>query len=84
MAGRVGKYMEDNCGVKFIKGFVPEAIEVLENGKRLIKWGGDKSEEFDSVLLAIGRTADTKNLNLEAVGVRVNPENSKIICNEAD
>lgn len=75
MANRIGKYMEDNCGIKFIKGFVPESLEVLENGKRLVKWDGGKSEEFDTVLLAIGRTADTKNLNLEAVGVRVNLEN---------
>jgi thioredoxin reductase (NADPH) len=83
MANRVGKYMEDNCGIRFLRGFVPDSLEVLENGKRLVKWG-EHSEEFDTVMLAIGRTADTKDLNLEAVGVKVNPENSKILCNEAD
>ena len=35
-------------------------------------------EEFDSVVVAIGRTADTKNLGLESVDIEVEPSNAKI------
>jgi pyruvate/2-oxoglutarate dehydrogenase complex dihydrolipoamide dehydrogenase (E3) component len=38
---------------------------------------------FDTVLYAIGRYADTKKLNLEQVGVKLNKD-GKIICNEDD
>lgn len=30
--------------------------------------------------MAVGRTANTSRLNLESVGVKLNPKNSKIIC----
>jgi len=39
-----------------------------------------ESEEFDTVLYAIGRYAVTKDLNLENAGVKVNPNNGKIIA----
>ena len=35
-------------------------------------------EEFDSVVVAIGRTADTKNLGLESVDIEVERSNAKI------
>jgi len=40
-AERVGTYMQTQTGVKFLKGFVPDSVELLENGKKLVKWGGD-------------------------------------------
>ena len=38
---------------------------------------------FDTVLFAIGRSADTKGLNLEKVGVKI-AKNGKIVCNDDD
>lgn len=34
---------------------------------------------FDTVLMAIGRTANTGNLNLNRVGVKMNPHNDKVL-----
>ena len=45
-----------------------------------MSWGAGKSEEFDTVLLAIGRYADVANLNLAPLGVRTNPQNGKILA----
>jgi pyruvate/2-oxoglutarate dehydrogenase complex dihydrolipoamide dehydrogenase (E3) component len=39
------------------------------------------SEEFDTVLVATGRYADTQGLNLPAAGITINEKNGKIICN---
>ena len=42
-------------------------MEVKATGERLI-------EEFDTVLIAIGREPSTRNLNLDKVGVQLNDE----------
>jgi len=79
---RVGKYME-NKGVKFITGAIPDNVSLLENGQRRVSWGTN-SEDFDTVLVAIGRTANTKYLNLEAAGVKYDPRNLNIYTNDVD
>jgi len=84
-ATRVGKFMESK-GTKFIYGAVPEAIEKLEDGRKKVSWkdrdGNIQSEVYDSVLVAIGRNANTPYLNLEAAGVKADPENNKVYTNE--
>lgn len=86
-ATRVGQYMELK-GTKFIHHAIPENIEKLENGKKKVTWvnkeGNLQSEEYDTVLVAIGRTANTAYLNLEAAGVKYDAENKKIYTNDAD
>lgn len=67
----------ESHGVKFIRGCIPDDI-VDENGKRRVTYtvdGNKKEEVYDTVLLAIGRTACTKDIGLENVGVKVNPNN---------
>jgi thioredoxin reductase (NADPH) len=44
----------------------------------------EHSDVFDTVLFAIGRTADTLNIGLEANGVKCHPENGKVIASESD
>ena len=54
--------------MKFIRGSVPSNILLSENGKKRVTWkigNEEHSDEFDTILLAIGRYADTKNLGLE-------------------
>ena len=46
--------------------------------------GTEYTNEFNTVLFAVGRTADTDGLNLPAVGVKVNDSSKKIIGDEAD
>ena len=85
IANKVGEYME-NQGVRFIKKAVPVKIELNKQGKKVVtfKQGEDEIEDqFDTVMFAIGRSADTWGLNLEKVGVKV-AKNGKIIAGDDD
>jgi len=42
------------------------------------------SQEFDTVLFAIGRTADTAGLQLEKAGIQYNKKNQKVIINDVE
>lgn len=46
--------------------------------------GQTKQEDFDTVLLAVGRKASTSNVGLECVGVQCNKDTGKILVNERD
>mmetsp|Transcript_12808 Transcript_12808/g.16827 ORF Transcript_12808/g.16827 Transcript_12808/m.16827 type:complete len:676 (-) Transcript_12808:421-2448(-) len=82
MSERIGSYMEKE-GTRFIHEAVPDSIQKLENGRLKVTWftkeGLIKEEEFDTVLAATGRFADTENLGLENAGVPT-LKNGKIQC----
>jgi len=88
MANRVGDYMQ-NHGTKMIRPAVPiELKKDKPDGKITVIYkkmdtNEEKSEEFDTVLLAIGRKPVTKELNLEKAGLKAE-ENGKIMTNEWD
>lgn len=75
MANKIGEYMERHS-VKFIKGTVPHTIEALPDGKKRVVWKSpiegqpDCEDTFDTVMLAIGRSSDTKNLGIDEVGIK--------------
>jgi len=79
----IGSFMSDKRKIKFIRPSTVDKIEKLENGKLRAtitihdKEPVTKTEEFDTILYAIGRYAVTKSLNLENAGVVVNPKNGK-------
>ena len=76
----------DSQGVKFIKKAVPVKIELNKQGRKVVtyKQGEDEIEdEFDTVMFAIGRSADTAGLNVEGVGIKV-AKNGKIIAGDDD
>ena len=52
-------------GIKFIFQEVPKKFEKNDAGRVVATWGSDEqhSDEFDTVLLAIGRTPDVQNVN---------------------
>ena len=74
--------MEEVAGVKFVKGAVPSRIELSEaTGKRIVSWrspesGEEISEEFDTVLFAIGRTPETREMRLP---VSVDSKSGKVV-----
>ena len=73
MADRIATHM-GTLGTKFIRESTPSKLEKQENGKIKVTWqqGKDKtekSEEFDTVLFAIGRYAVTEGLNLANAGL---------------
>jgi len=87
-ANRIGKDMDDK-GVKFINESIPTKMEKLENGKIKVTWTNSKTKEgnhtkdFDTVICAVGRNADTSKLGLETIKVQTKP-NGKIICKDDD
>ncbi|XP_043563507.1 thioredoxin reductase 3 [Chiloscyllium plagiosum] len=91
MAGKVGAYMESH-GVKFLKKYVPIKVEQLEAGTpgrlKVTAKSTISTEvidgEYNTVLIAVGRDACTKNIGLEKVGVRLNEKNGKILVDNEE
>ena len=77
-ADKIGDYMVKH-GVKFKREVTPSKMEKLDSGRIKVSFSDGTDDEFDTVLGAIGRSADTEKLNLESVGVKTNPKNGKII-----
>ena len=81
----VVKYISDymtHSGTRLVLGVTPKSIEKLANGRYLVSYG-DESEEFDTVLQAVGRTPDLKGLNVDAIragGVSVDERSGKVVC----
>ena len=72
MAEKIGKDMEVQ-GTKFIRNSTPTKLEKNEETGKIIAYytsGGEElSEEYDTVMFAIGRYAVTKDLNLDNAGI---------------
>jgi thioredoxin/glutathione reductase (selenoprotein) len=79
-ADRIGAYMEGH-NVKFKRSVVPTKLEKVDGGKIKVTFSDGSSDEYDTVLAAVGRTADTHKLGLENTGVTTNPKNGKVLCN---
>eukprot|EP00011_Vannellida_sp_DIVA3-517-6-12_P002753 CAMPEP_0114628306 /NCGR_PEP_ID=MMETSP0168-20121206/12751_1 /TAXON_ID=95228 ORGANISM="Vannella sp., Strain DIVA3 517/6/12" /NCGR_SAMPLE_ID=MMETSP0168 /ASSEMBLY_ACC=CAM_ASM_000044 /LENGTH=487 /DNA_ID=CAMNT_0001839681 /DNA_START=241 /DNA_END=1704 /DNA_ORIENTATION=- len=80
IAERIGNYMEKH-GTKLIRPATPKSIVKKDDGKLAVTFthdGEEKTEEYDTVLFAAGRYADTKLLDLDVAGVEANPKNGKI------
>eukprot|EP00760_Papus_ankaliazontas_P004090 PhM_4_TR11688/c0_g1_i1/m.76129/K22182/TXNRD; thioredoxin reductase (NADPH) len=85
MANRVVDYMEQHSGVRFLRRTVPTKVEKTDSGKLILSYksedGTTGSEEYDTVLFAIGRTAETGRMNLDVAGIKTNPKNGKVFVN---
>ncbi|NWR65597.1 TRXR1 reductase, partial [Bucorvus abyssinicus] len=91
IANKIGQYMEEH-GINFIREFVPVKVEQIEkgtpgrlkvtakstNGNQIIEG------EYNTVLLAIGRDACTRNIGLDKVGVKINEKTGKIPVNDEE
>ena len=91
IAEKIGEYMEGHEGIEFIRPCVPTKIEQVEEGTpgKLKVYGkyNDGTEycnEFNTVLFAVGRTADTEALNLDVAGVKIDPNSKKIIADTGE
>ncbi|XP_078531135.1 thioredoxin reductase 1, cytoplasmic isoform X2 [Lissotriton helveticus] len=90
IANKIGDYMEGH-GVKFIRSFVPTKIEQIEPGEpgklkvtAKSSDGTEITEEYNTVLLAIGRDACTRKIGLDTVGVKINEKTGKIPVNDEE
>lgn len=83
-AEKIGEYMEGH-GVTFKRQVVPVKLEKvmvdgsLRNNNRIrVTFSDDSQDVYDTVLVAIGRTADTKDLGLDQIDLSVKESNRKI------
>lgn len=75
-ADLIGEHMKSE-GVHFREGVVPTKLEKV--GEKIkVTFSNGESDEYDTVLGAIGRTGDTAKLGLSNAGIDTNPKNSKI------
>lgn len=86
----IGDYMQKHK-VKFIRGAVPTKIERIEEGtpgKYRVTAQTSATEqiveEYNTILMAIGRDPCTSGIGLENVGVQLNPKSGRVICNDQD
>ncbi|XP_026329395.1 thioredoxin reductase 2, mitochondrial isoform X3 [Hyposmocoma kahamanoa] len=84
MASMITNEMEQR-GVNFEHKTIPLSIEKLESGKLKARWLNTQTQEqkedvFDTVLMATGRYALTKALNLDVAGVKCLSETGKVIA----
>ncbi len=78
MAGLIGEHMSGH-GVKFLNGWIPTSIVKVAEGnppRLLVKAkqaDGDNTMELEvnTVVFAIGRDPCTKDLHLDAAGVKI-------------
>ena len=77
-ADLIGAHMRAE-GVVFREAVVPTKLEKVGDKIKVTFSNGD-SDEYDTVLGAIGRTGDTSKLNLDKVNIQPNPKNSKIVA----
>jgi thioredoxin reductase (NADPH) len=85
MAEHIVDHME-RSGIAFVRGGTPTSIELLASGRKAVRWevlgeGGSAesvTDEFDTVLLAVGRDAYTHKVGFDKAGVKVNPANGKV------
>ena len=85
MAVRIGDYMEKR-GNKFINKATPDRFFRSESGKVGVEYTQDgvkKLDEYDTVLLAIGRYVDSKKINADKIGLNL-AKNGKLIVNDED
>ena len=77
----------ENIGVKFVSGFDSSKGSVVkENGKLKVTYhakDGEVTEEYDTILMAVGRGADVVGLNLDGAGIKYNKGN-KIVCDDSN
>jgi thioredoxin reductase (NADPH) len=86
IAEKLGAFMS-HSGIEFIREAVPSKFEKLEDGRVQVFYtqsGEEKVEIYGGVLLAIGRYALTKGLNLQNAGVETSASNLKVLVNHLD
>lgn len=84
-ASKIGDYMAKR-GTNFIYDSAPTKFWKTTEGKVGVEYSQSediKKDEFDTVILAIGRYVDSKKINADSIGVKLS-KNGKIIVNEND
>ncbi|XP_010735211.3 thioredoxin reductase 1, cytoplasmic isoform X1 [Larimichthys crocea] len=80
--------LTEACSKEVVLGASATEPQQVPRGKLRVtitsKDGQTKQEEFDTVLLAVGRKSSTSDIGLECVGVQCNQDTGRILVNERD
>jgi thioredoxin/glutathione reductase (selenoprotein) len=80
---KIDNYMVKG-GTKFIRGTVPTRFEKGTTKKVRAFWkgpdGAEVSEEYDTVLLAVGRKGEAEKLGLANAGIKFSPKDGKVFA----
>ncbi|XP_012935347.1 thioredoxin reductase 1, cytoplasmic isoform X1 [Aplysia californica] len=89
-AEMIGSYMSKH-NVKFVRGAVPTKIEQIEEGSpgryrvtARTTDGQEIVEEYNTILLAIGRDPCTKGIGLENAGVQLHDKTQRVLVDETE
>ncbi|XP_042258850.1 thioredoxin reductase 1, cytoplasmic-like isoform X3 [Thunnus maccoyii] len=79
----------ETCSKDILSGVSAVTPQQLSREMRLrvtivCREGQTKQEDFDTVLLSVGRKACTSNIGLECVGVQCSQDSGRILVNERD
>jgi len=77
-ADMIGDHMKKHGKVQFREKVTPKKLEKVAEDKIEVTFSDDTKDVFDTVMVAIGRVADTEKLGLENVGIKTNEKNGKI------
>lgn len=87
-ADKIGEVMAAT-GTKFLMGVTPKSISKLDDGRLEVTFSStrgdgaaDVTEQYDTVLYATGRYADTAGLNLAAAGLEVDKSGKFVSPND--
>ncbi|XP_016022417.2 thioredoxin reductase 2, mitochondrial isoform X2 [Rousettus aegyptiacus] len=88
MSSLVTEYMASQ-GTQFLRGCTPLRVKKLPDGQLQVTWedlesGREDMDTFDTILWAVGRVPETRGLNLEKVGVNINPDSQKILVDDRE
>lgn len=77
------KTVMEHAGTKIIEGVLPSSIQKLPSGRLLVTMSNGQSDEFDTVLAAVGRKPDVEALGLAngAMQVRL-AASGKVECSD--
>ncbi|CAK6440282.1 unnamed protein product [Pipistrellus nathusii] len=83
MSALVTDYMASH-GTRFLRGCTVVSVKRLLDSQLQVTWkdlasGQEGMDTFNTVLWAVGRVAETRNLDLEKAGVNTNPKSKKIL-----
>ncbi|KAL1140450.1 hypothetical protein AAG570_000382, partial [Ranatra chinensis] len=84
MATLLAEEMKER-GINFLMKCIPLSVEKQSSGKLLVKWkcisdGSETSDEYDTVLIAIGRRPLTKELKSSEAGIELNSDTGKVLA----
>jgi len=84
MAGLITEEMQER-GVKFLHKCIPLGVKKSDSGKLVVQWkntkeGTEHSDEFDTVLMAVGRRALLKELKSDNAGISIHDDSHKVLA----